>query len=212
LQAALGYQLAQGLFISKRQLIVEGITDYWLVKALNQAFALRKLTTLRDDVVVVPAAGVSKLLPLASMLTGHDVEVAALLDGDEPARREGEKLVVKLLAGDDRRCLFIGDFVGTKHAELEDVFPEDEYLSAVREAYPGVDLKFTAAEKSKAGIIDRLQALFERKGLGRFEKWKPAAVLRDRILDKPDKVPPLVCQRMAKVFEAVNSLFSDLDS
>jgi len=36
LQAALGYQLVQSLFISKRQLLVEGITDYWLIKTLAE--------------------------------------------------------------------------------------------------------------------------------------------------------------------------------
>jgi hypothetical protein len=211
LQAALGYQLAQGLFISKRQLIVEGLTDYWLIKALNEAFAIRKLTTLRNDIAVVPSAGISKLLPLASMLTGHDVEVAALLDGDEPARREGKKLADNLLAGKDRRCLFIGDFVSMKEAELEDIFPKEEYLSAVREAYPSVDLKFSTTEVAIPEIVNRVQAFFERQNLGRFEKWRPAAILRDRILANPDSVPRAVCDTMVKIFEAVNCLFSDAE-
>src|SRR5581483_4459297 len=57
-------------------------------------------------------------------------------------------------AGEDRRCLFIGDFVPLRQAELEDVFPEDEYLAAVREAYPGVDLRFNATEKAMPEIIN----------------------------------------------------------
>ena len=77
LQAALGYQLAQTLFISKRQLIVEGITDYWLIKTIDKVLDSRDYISLREDVILVPAAGVSKLLPLASMLIGHDVEIGA---------------------------------------------------------------------------------------------------------------------------------------
>jgi len=79
LQAALGYQLAQGLFVGKRQVIVEGITDYWLLKAMDQALATRGRKRLRADIVIVPSAGLTKLLPLASMLIGHSVDVAALL-------------------------------------------------------------------------------------------------------------------------------------
>src|SRR6266487_1849161 len=41
LQAALGYQLAQGLFIAKRQLIVEGLIDLWLLKALDHALIVQ---------------------------------------------------------------------------------------------------------------------------------------------------------------------------
>jgi predicted ATP-dependent endonuclease of OLD family len=208
LQAALGYQLAQSLFISKRQLLVEGITDYWLIKTMAEILPSRNLPTLRSDITVVPSAGVTKLLPLASMLIGHEIEIGALLDGDEPARREGKKLVEKLLAGEDRRCLFIGDFVeGLAGAEVEEVFTEEFYLSAVKAAYPDVKLSFNKEEKEQSGIVDRLNAFFNRKGNIPFEKWRVAAVLRDWMLDKPDSIPPIVYETMAKIFEAVNAVF-----
>jgi predicted ATPase len=209
LQAALGYQLAQSLFLSKRQVILEGITDYWLIKAVAQGLSARNLPSLRPDVVLLPSAGASKLIPLASMLIGHEIEIAALLDGDEPARKEGKKLVDKLLAGQDRRCLFIGDFLAhLPKGEIEDVFPETDYLSAAQEAYPGLDLAFGTEEKGVAGVVNRLQGLFKRKGYGDFEKWKPAQVLRDRLLAEPVKIPEQVCDIMTKVFQTLNSLFT----
>jgi predicted ATPase len=210
LQAALGYQLAQSLFIAKRQLIVEGLTDLWLIKALDQVLAKRNLTRLRNDIVVVPSAGVSKLLPLASMLIGHDVEVGALLDGDEPARKEGKKLVDKLLAGQDRRCLFIGDFLSNNaYAELEDIFTEEEYLAAVREAYPEVDLSFDVSEAAMVGIVNKLKALFERRKAGTFEKWRAAATLRDRIVVAPEKLSQPTCEVIAKIFDGINRVFPE---
>lgn len=209
LQAALGYQLAQSLFISKRQLIVEGITDYWLIKTIDEVLDSRSYVSLREDVILVPAAGVTRLLPLASMLIGHDVEIGALLDGDEPARREGKKLIDKLLSGNDRRCLFIGDFIdGKTNAEIEDVFPEETYLSAVKEAYPNIKLSFNKSEKETDSIVDKVTALFQRKNLGKFEKWKVTTILRDWILEKPDTIPTSVFETMSQVFEAANSLFS----
>jgi len=206
LQAALGYQLAQTLFISKRQVIVEGLTDLWLLKALDQSLAAKGQTRLRQDLVLVPSGGLSKLFPLASMLVGHDIEVAALLDGDEPGRREGKRLVEKLLAGEDRKCLFIGDFTSSNDAELEDIFPEEEYLSAVEEAYQ-THIDLTPKEREIAGVVNRVQAVFERKKLGPFEKWKTAAILRDRILATPDKVSDATCDIVEKINESLNSLF-----
>jgi predicted ATP-dependent endonuclease of OLD family len=204
LQAALGYQLAQSLFISKRQLIVEGITDMWLIKAFDQAFAKRGKPGIRSDVVIIPAAGIRNLLPLASMLIGHKTEVVALLDGDEPARREGEKLHNKLLA----KTLFIGDFTNNKNAEIEDIFTEDEYISAMKEAYPGIEIAFDSSEKAIAGVINKIQALFKRKELGKFEKWKPAEILRDRIVDAPENISDNAYNIISKVFEGANILFS----
>jgi predicted ATPase len=207
LQAGLGYQLMQSLFIGKRQLIVEGITDYWILKALDQALKQKKIEGLRPDVVIVPSAGVSKLLPLASMLIGHDVHVVALLDGDEPGRKEGKKLTEHLFAGDKGRCLFIGDFVQNSQAELEDIFPEEVYLAAVKEAYELQDLTLGEEEKNVSGLVNKLKVLFERKGYGSFEKWRPAGKLRDYLLNEPDKMPKQVYDTAAKIFEAVNEAF-----
>jgi predicted ATPase len=208
LQAALGYQLAQALFLSKRQLIVEELTDYWLVKAVAQALRLRKLPSLREDIAIVPAGGVARLLPLASMLIGYDVEIAALLHGDEPGRRDGKQLFQKLLAGDDRRCFFIGDFIGAPpHIGIEDVFPEQEYLSAVEEAYPKANLSFELDEVPPPSLVAKVEACFRRQSM-EFDRWRPAQVLRDRILEAPDKLPEKVCNVMAKVFDAINAVFS----
>ena len=210
LQAALGYQLAQSLFVGKRQLIVEGLTDLWLLKAVSIALLALKKTSLRENIVIVPCAGVTKLLPLASMLIGHDVNVAALLDGDEPGRREGKKLVDKLLSGEDKKCLFIGDFLGrTKGGEVEDVFPEADYLAAVTTAFPDLALSFNADEEKIDCIIDRIEALCKRTGYMGFNKWLPASVLRDRILGDPKWLPASSISVFEGIFEKVNALFPD---
>jgi predicted ATP-dependent endonuclease of OLD family len=84
LQAALGYQSAQALFVAKRQIHCRGAIGLWLLKALSEILPSRGFTALRQDVILLPAASVTHLLPLTSMLLGHRVEIAALLDGDEP--------------------------------------------------------------------------------------------------------------------------------
>lgn len=207
LQAALGYGLVQTLFVAKHQVIVEGLTDYWLLKALDQALRAAGRPALRDDVVLVPSAGLSKLFPLASMLVGHEVEVVALLDGDEPGRREGKKLVEKLLGGDNGRCVFIGDFTPSPQAELEDIFPESEYLAAVAEAYGQASLSFGSEEASITGVVEKVKALLGRLGLGELEKWRVAQVLRDRILADPGRVSAEVLDRAEAIFRAVNQAF-----
>ena len=35
LQAALGYDLAQSLFVGSSNLIVEGVTDYWIISSVS---------------------------------------------------------------------------------------------------------------------------------------------------------------------------------
>jgi energy-coupling factor transporter ATP-binding protein EcfA2 len=207
LQAALGYQLAQSLFISKRQVLLEGITDYWIFKSLDYAARATGREALHPSIILTPSGGASRIMPLASMLLGHEVDVVAVLDGDEPGRREGKKLVDKLL-GDANRTIFAGDFspVGNTTDETEDLFPNDYYLAAVRKAHGNIDLRFNADEKQIPNIVDRLTVLFERKGHGDLEKWKIARVLADTIDADPQAVPAQTLGAAAQIFQKINAL------
>jgi AAA ATPase domain len=207
LQAALGYQLAQSLFISKRQALLEGITDYWIFKSLDYAARVTGREALHPSIILTPSGGASRMMPLASMLLGHEVDVVAILDGDEPGRREGKKLVDRLL-GESTRTIFAGDFTpaGNPTGETEDLFPEDYYLAAVKKAHGKADLRFNAEEKQIPNIVDRLTALFERKGYGDLEKWKIARALADTIDADPQAVPAQTLDAAAQIFQKVNEL------
>jgi hypothetical protein len=201
LQAGLGYALAQTLFYSKRQLVVEGITDYSILKAVNNVLSEKGMTFLRRDAVIVPSGGVNNLLPLASMLIGHQIKIAVLLDGDEPGRRKGKQVETRLLV----KCLFTSTYADKREAELEDLFPENVYLDAVKEAYPDVQMpiSFTKEEKGIQCITKRVKAAFERMG-NDFEKWRPLRVLLDRIQENPDILTEETLVRFESIFKEVN--------
>ena len=206
LQAALGYQLAQSLFISRHQVLVEGITDYWIIKALDIALAANGRRRLNDGIIIAPGGGAGRVVPLASMLVGHEVEVAALLDGDETGRKEGKKL--ERVLGFDNRVLFVGDHTHDSNTtgEIEDLFPDDYFMAAVKEAYGSRDFRFNADEKATPNIVDRITALFERKGLGDFEKWKVARILADNIMMKPADVPSETLDSIEAIARALNEM------
>jgi hypothetical protein len=63
-----------------------------------------------------------------------------------------------------------------------------------------------ADEKQIPNIIDRLAAVFERKGHGDFEKWKVARALADQIEDDPKGVPPETLDAASRIFQKVNVL------
>jgi predicted ATP-dependent endonuclease of OLD family len=205
LQAALGYSIAQTLFYSPKQFIVEGITDYWMLRGINSLLGKRGMKTLKEDVVIVPAGGVNSLMPLISLLLGHTKKLAILLDGDEPGLRKGKEVKSRLLLD----CLFVSSFGAGKEAEIEDLFPEDYYMSAVKQAYPDVNISFTEEEKQISCISKRMQAVFGRIGRDSFEKWKPARVILDWIeMDSKSnhQVPPETLKKFESIFEAANKI------
>lgn len=204
LQAALGYQVIQSLFIAPRQVIVEGITDLWLLKALNEALGAKGREQLPPTTAILPAAGATKMAPLASLLLAHDIEFVALLDGDEPARKAGKKLAEQLFAGDGSRCLFVADLLGIEAGEIEDVFSESEYLAAVKRVHPGIGLDFTPSEQLIPGVVNKVEALVKRKNLGAFEKVKVAATLRDWVMENPEELSKATLDSAERLILSLN--------
>lgn len=83
LQEALGYDLAQNLFIQKRNLILEGLTDYWYVDAVAKLLQEEKNTSkLNPNIALIPASSAGKIVYFATILHANNLKVAALLDSD----------------------------------------------------------------------------------------------------------------------------------
>ena len=200
LQAALGYSIAQTLFYARRQLVVEGITDYWILKDMDGLLAKKGLKSLSEEAVIVPSGGVNSLMPLAALLLANRLDIRVLLDGDEPGLRKGKEIETKLMV----ECFFLSNYAKKEGAELEDMFPEKLYLDAVGAAYPSVALKFTKEETEIGPMTKRIETAFARIGGTKFEKWRPARVITDWIQDKPDMISPETLNRFEAVFDAVN--------
>ena len=92
LQEALGYDLAQSLFSQQRNLVLEGLTDYWYVESLSEILRAAKLADLNQKIALVPAKTAGKVVYYATILHAHKLKVAALLDsdaaGDQAAQQE----------------------------------------------------------------------------------------------------------------------------
>jgi hypothetical protein len=92
LQEALGYDLAQSLFGQSRNLVLEGLTDYWYVDALGQMFRDAGAANLNERIAMVPAASAGKVVYYATILYAQKLQVAALLDsdsaGDQAAKQD----------------------------------------------------------------------------------------------------------------------------
>ena len=170
LQAALGYSVCQTLFVSKKQALVEGQTDFMLQSALNLRLRAANKTSLARDIVMLPMGGTTNLAPLASMLAGHSIELAFLLDADAAADSALKKLR-KTIADVDSRIIKTSEVLaGRKAEELEELIPEDYYLDAVERSFQISNVVFDSNELAIPNRIDRLNAYFSRKGLGEFER------------------------------------------
>ena len=201
LQAGLGYSIAQTLFQGKKQFVVEGLVDFSLFKAMNQLLASKNMVTLENDVIITPAGGIRHLMPLASLLLGNKVRMAIMLDSDNAGINKQKELKEKLLVD----CILLNKITDSSVIEIEDLFPENLYLDAVKQEYKNVDLTFTPEELKITGISKRVQTLFERKGK-KFEKWIPSNVLIEWIQTDSEShpIPEKTSIYFESIFKTVN--------
>ena len=92
LQEALGYDLAQSLFTQQRNLVLEGLTDFWYFEATAQLLRAAGLADLNQKIALLPANTAGKVVYFATILHANNLNVAALLDsdnaGDQAAKQE----------------------------------------------------------------------------------------------------------------------------
>jgi predicted ATP-dependent endonuclease of OLD family len=168
LQEALGYDLAQSLFAQQRNLVLEGLTDYWYVEATAALLAEDGRPTIKDNIAMVPASGAGKVVYFATILHAHRLKVAALLDSDAAgdSAASQETLVHQL---GNKNILRTKDFYSgeSSRPEIEDLLRET--LIGVAKEDLGWDVSAKAAEQPKRPIVD----LFDAEITG-FSKYKLA--------------------------------------
>ena len=98
LQEALGYDIAQSLFAQQRNLVLEGLTDYWYVEAVAELLRDAGLTELNPEIALFPASSAGKVVYFATILHAHHLKVAALLDSDAAGdNAANQEILVRML-------------------------------------------------------------------------------------------------------------------
>ena len=168
LQEALGYDLAQSLFTAKKNLILEGLTDYWYVQALADMLRAAGGAELNQHIALVPAGGAGKVVYFATILHAHRLKVAALLDSDAAGNQAAkqETLVHTLGHKQILRTIDLYDGVVEK-PEIEELLRDT--LVAVAKKDLGWDVSAAAAAYPSKPIV----RVFESEITG-FSKYKLA--------------------------------------
>ncbi len=93
LQAALGYTIAQNLFISKKNLLVEGPADLVFLKFFSALLESKNRTHLSSEITVIPTGGLDKLATFIALLGGNELELVVLHDYNSKPDARLESLI-----------------------------------------------------------------------------------------------------------------------
>lgn len=169
LQEALGYGLAQSLFTQERNLVLEGLTDYWYIEATANLLREDKVknANLDEKIALVFANSAGKVVYYATILHAQKMKVAALLDSDAAGDQAAEQENLVHTLG-NKNILRTKDYrKDIPNAEIEDLL-RDTLVEVVKALY-GVDMKNEISKNPTRPIIDLLKGKIKD-----FSKYKLA--------------------------------------
>jgi len=194
LQAALGYDIAQHLFIGPANLLVEGPSDFVYLDALSRRLSSQGRTGLDERWRILPTGGASNI-PAFVALMGQNLDVTVLVDsGTEGADRLNRAVDAARLKRN--RIVQVSDVTGQRHSDIEDLFEVDDYLALFNKAFG------TAFTADQLGHGDRIV-----KRLANAHKHYSHHAPADAMLRHPkllDELSEGTLANFEKLFEQIN--------
>lgn len=198
LQEALGYDLAQSLFTQQKNLILEGLTDYWYIDATASLLRESNIEKLDEKIALVFANSAGKVVYYATILHAHNLKIIALLDsdsaGDQAAQQEN---LVHTLG--NKNILRTKDFcVNVPKAEIEDLLRETLIIVA-NEEY-SVNVKSISDAQPTRPIID----IFSKE-IPNFSKYKLAkAFIKWTRNNEANNLTAIEIENWKKLIQTIN--------
>ncbi|MBR9813049.1 AAA family ATPase [bacterium] len=204
LQAALGYDIAQNLYISPNNLLVEGVSDLIFLQILSDHLRSIGKTGLSDEITIVPVGGADRVATFISLLRGSKLKVCCLLDTPKSQKLKHALASLteqKIIA--ERNVLLFDSFAQYDAADIEDMFEKSEYLELFNESFSEHDDITQAQLDSENGlVVDQIAKLI---GVTRFNHYRPSRTLL-QAATQSDYIGKETVKRFEALFDGINKL------
>lgn len=211
LQAALGYELAQTLFLAPDNLLVEGPSDLIYLQVLGEAVLAKGGEPLDPRWVIVPVGGADKLSTFVSLIGANQMNVAVLMDVSKKDQQRVRELQ-KNGHLKNNALIEVGQFVGRDDADIEDIFAPRFYIKLVNGAYEKAltnKLLVKDLTDQNPRITRRIETYFNAEqvgGTGRFSHYRPAAYLQREQGTLLAQIDEATVERAEEMFKVLNGL------
>ncbi len=199
LQAALGYDIAQNLFVGADNLIVEGTSDFSYLTLLSEYLDENGREGLHPRWRILPAGGAANI-PSFVALIGRGLDVTTLVDGGPSAQTKLYNLAERGLL--QKKRLFITDQFtdGVSPSDIEDLLDPGDYLHLYTMAFGGDERKVANTPGT-----DKIVARISRAtGKPFVDHGRPADyLLRNKIVEMP-KLSEVTLDRFESLFREIN--------
>jgi predicted ATP-dependent endonuclease of OLD family len=222
LQAAIGYTIAQNLFISKHNLLIEGPADLLYLKHISMILSEKGKTYLNDKITIVPVGGLDNIATFVALLKGNNLNFVILHDYDGKKVQRLENLVTNNILKQKyvlnyamfRGGVFTDDRAQWQESDVEDLLGVELYTeifnSTFADKLSGKKVADSDIDKDRI-ILSINKWLKDNKIIlkqdGTFNHYLPALhfISEHSFIEKTDDV---TLTRFEALFEKINSLLN----
>jgi len=208
LQAALGYEIHQALFIGPNCLVVEGVSDLLYLQALSAVLQRRGQHGLSSDWTITPVGSISNVSTFVALIGAKtNLNVAVLVDFQKRDHQIINNLYKSKLLKKQQVMTF-ADFTGTSEADIEDMFDPDFYLKLVNCEF-GLSLEVCHLSSTRPRILQRIKEHLEKHPLpsnAHFNHYRPARYLNENCESLESELTHQSLDRFQQAFDTLNQL------
>lgn len=214
LQGALGYDIAQSLFVGANCLIVEGVSDLLFIQVMSSILEQDGREGLNSNWTITPVGGSDKVSTFVALLGSQKkLNVATLIDRANKDAQKIEQLYKSRLLS-KKNVLTYADFTGTQEADVEDMFELAPYLALVNGEFQSAlqkNITQAAVKSKKPRMVQRFEDYFDSnplQGNERYNHYRPARFLAENstTLAKTLRKSEKTLDRFESAFKRLNSL------
>lgn len=211
LQAALGYDLTQTLFVGEHCLLVEGPSDLLYVQWASEQLGEKDRTPLDPRWTVTPCGGITKVPSFMALFGGSNLHVAVLTDHGHGDKKKVSEIRESQLLRDGH--VFTADTFAEgspSEGDVEDILGRAAYAKLVKETY-GLSTKDSLpkdrAEDAPTRVVAEAETHFKTlpPAVREFDHFPPARYLFEHpaALDSDGEA---ALERFEKLFIELNAL------
>jgi len=206
LQAAAGYAMVRGLFKNKKNVLVEGMSDYYYLHALSNQCSISKRPSLPEDIYITPCGGTKMVGHIASLFLGQEVCPLVLLDGDDAGRVRRDALMKELYSAQGSAILMLDEALGRngENIEIEDVLGEDIVMKALKSVISN-QLKLNDADRKKGSLPSQIKSAAARQAIELPDGWKASVAIKivSDLAEAKIVLSPSVLDTASTLFNAI---------
>ena len=217
LQAAAGYAMVRGLFKHRKNVLVEGMSDFYYLHALSQQCEQSGRAALPEDIYITPCGGTKNVGTIASLFLAQEVRPLVLLDGDDAGRARHNALMKELYVEHDSNVLMLDDVLNRagQEVEIEDILGEEVLLAGFNAVFgSNPPLALGSADRSVGSLPSQIEAAADRRSIELPQWWKASVALHlvSSWAEKRTTLDDDVLDRAALLFAVMNERFGGQES